>query len=94
MSSFNAVLIDSYTAGKLGGTGKTHNWELSRSIRELIQPKPLILAGGLNQHNVIKAITQVKPYAVDVSSGVESSPGIKSTKKIYEFVKKAKEAEI
>jgi phosphoribosylanthranilate isomerase len=91
---FNAVLIDSHVPGKYGGTGTTHDWELSRRIRELIHPKPLILAGGLRPENVSEAIRMVKPFAVDVSTGVESRPGVKDRKKVFEFIRNAQEAEI
>ena len=87
---FDAILIDSFADGRYGGTGVVHNWELSRRIKQAIQPKPLILAGGLNPENVAEAVCTVEPYAVDVSSGVERQPGIKSHKKIVEFIKNAK----
>lgn len=92
--TLDAVLLDSYVPGKYGGTGITHDWELSKRIREAIHPKPLIMAGGLKPENVKEAIQLVKPYAVDVSSGVESQPGIKDPKKVSEFIKNAKEVEI
>jgi len=92
--TFDAILLDSYIPGRHGGTGKTHDWKLSRHIRDTIYPKPLILAGGLNPENVKEAIRVVKPYAVDVSSGVESLPGVKDREKVFEFVKNAKEVEI
>ncbi len=88
--SFDAVLLDSLNEGKHGGTGTTHDWKLSRDIREAIQPKPLILAGGLTPDNVEEAVRLVRPYAVDVSSGVELSQGVKDPQKIMEFVEKAK----
>jgi len=91
---FDAILLDSGTSSGYGGTGKTHNWELSRRVRDAIYPKPLILAGGLKPENVREAICMVKPYAVDVSSGVESSPGKKDSKKVFEFIKNAMEVEI
>lgn len=91
---FDAILLDSYFPSGYGGTGKTHNWELSRRVREAIYPKPLILAGGLKPENVKEAVCVVKPYAVDVSSGVESCPGIKDRKRVFEFIKNAKEVEI
>ena len=87
---FDAILIDSFADGRYGGTGVVHDWELSRRIKQAIQPKPLILAGGLNPENVAEAVCTVEPYAVDVSSGVERQPGIKSHKKIVEFIKNAK----
>ena len=87
---FNAILIDSFSSNKLGGTGKPHDWRLSRKIRDEIYPKPLILAGGLTVINIQKAVEIVKPYGVDVSSGVETKPGIKDYKKMVEFIEKAK----
>jgi len=89
---FDAVLLDSSVSGKYGGTGVTHDWVLSKKYKELIYPKPLILAGGLSPENVRDAIRIVQPYAVDVSSGVESSPGVKDPEKIFNFIKNAKEA--
>lgn len=89
--SFDAVLLDSFAQGKHGGTGVVHDWELSGRIRQMIEPKPLILAGGLRPENVQEAICVVQPYAVDVSSGVESSPGVKDSHKVIEFIKKAEE---
>jgi len=88
---FDAVLIDSFVDGRYGGTGVVHDWELSKRVKQAIQPKPLILAGGLNPENVAEAVLTVEPYAVDVSSGVEQKPGIKSHQKIVEFIKNAKD---
>jgi phosphoribosylanthranilate isomerase len=87
----DAVLLDSFGNGLYGGTGIVHDWELSKRVRQLIHPKPLILAGGLNPENVAEAVRTVEPYAVDVSSGVEQQPGIKDHKKIVEFIKNAKD---
>jgi len=87
---FDGITLDTYDPEGYGGTGKTHDWELSRQIRDTIYPKPLILAGGLNPGNVNRAVATVKPYAVDVSSGVESRPGVKDREKIFEFVKNAR----
>jgi phosphoribosylanthranilate isomerase len=92
--AFDAILLDSYVSGKCGGTGRTHDWEISKDVKEAIRPKPLILAGGLRPENVREAISMVKPYAVDVSSGVELSPRVKDRKKVFEFIKNAKEVEI
>jgi len=91
--SFNAVLLDSSVGGRHGGTGIIHDWELSRRVRIKIHPKPLILAGGLTPENVKDAIRTVQPYAVDVSTGVESQLGIKDPEKISAFIKNAKEVE-
>jgi len=79
------ILLDSHEPGGLGGTGKSVDWDRARAGR-----MPLILAGGLNPSNVAAAIKVVRPWAVDVSSGVESAPGIKDAMKIRKFVKEAK----
>jgi len=84
---FDVILVDSYVKGKYGGTGKVHDWELSKRIKQHISPKPFILAGGLDPNNVKDAIRIVKPYAVDVSTGVESRQGIKDPRKVGAFVK-------
>ncbi len=92
VSNFSdAILVD--TPGGNGGTGRTHDWTISRRVRELIHPKPLILAGGLNPWNVGEAVKTVKPYAVDVSSGVEVKPGVKDRDKVFKFVKSVLEVE-
>jgi phosphoribosylanthranilate isomerase len=75
----------------MGGTGRTHDWELTARIRSTIYPYPLILAGGLTPGNVRAAIHRVRPFAVDVSSGVEKTIGIKDQGKIREFIMNAKE---
>ena len=76
------VLLDTYVEGVPGGTGETFDWALIPS--EL--SKPVILAGGLTSANVAQAIAQVKPYAVDVSGGVEKGKGIKDREKILAFM--------
>ena len=91
IKNFDAILLDSIVQGKIGGTGVTHDWDLSLKIKQTIHPSPLILAGGLNPKNVRKAIDFVQPYAVDVSSGVEKTPGKKDRKKIIKFIKNAKD---
>jgi len=83
------VLVDTEHAGAGGGTGLTHDWKVSRSVREAID-RPLILAGGLNPSNVREAIETVKPYGVDVASGVESGVGKKDPKLMREFIRAAK----
>ena len=88
--NFDAILVDSHIEGKYGGTGMVNDFKTCREIRETISPKPLILAGGLNPDNVEEAIHIVKPFAVDVSSGVELSLGIKDYEKMLNFVANAK----
>jgi phosphoribosylanthranilate isomerase len=87
---FDAILIDTHVPGKHGGTGVTHDWNISQHVRNAIFPKPLILAGGLNPENVRRSICTVKPYGVDVSTGVESKPGIKDPVKVKAFIREAK----
>lgn len=77
-----ALLLDSHAAGQKGGTGITFEWS---RVRQLNGP-PLILAGGLKPGNVAAAIGSVHPYGVDVSSGVESAPGIKDARRMAEFI--------
>ena len=84
-----ALLLDSFEAEKYGGSGKTFDWQRIPESSGL----PIILAGGLNAENVSTAIAAVHPYAVDVSSGVESSPGIKSVSEMVEFVTRVKNCE-
>ena len=81
-SAAKAILLDAYTEGLVGGTGHVFDWNL---IPKQLT-KPVILAGGLNADNVALAIKQVKPYAVDVSGGVEVSKGIKDVAKIAAFM--------
>ena len=76
-------LFDSHGAGRQGGSGDTFDWSKIPSSF----PYPLILAGGLTPHNVAEAVARVHPYAVDVSSGVESSRGVKSPQLIAQFCK-------
>ena len=89
---FDFLLVDTSKNNGSGGTGITHDWNLSKRIRDLVYPKPLILAGGLTPENVGEAIRVVQPYGVDVSTGVEESPGIKDREKIFKFVERAKGA--
>ena len=86
----DAWLLDAYVADKLGGTGEKFNWALAVQAKKL--GRPIFLAGGLTPENVADAVRTVQPYAVDVSSGVESAPGKKDHGKIQAFVKAAKEA--
>ncbi len=87
-SQARGFLIDSVHNGQFGGTGKAFDW--STLPRRL--PRPLVLAGGLDSGNVANAVRVVRPAAVDVSSGVESAPGIKDEDKMQRFVAAAKTA--
>jgi len=87
---FDAILLDSLSSDEYGGTGRLHDWKLSNRIKVAIHPTPLILAGGLTPENVAEAVRVVKPYAVDVSSGVELQPGIKDKRKVTKFIRNAK----
>jgi len=78
-----AVLVDSFVAGEMGGTGRTAPWELLAAFDPGV---PLILAGGLTPENVADAIRIVRPWGVDVAGGVESSPGKKDHGRIRAFV--------
>jgi len=93
-TGFDAILLDSFVRGIHGGSGRIHNWELSKQIKQLIDPTPIILAGGLTPENVQKAIQVVRPYAVDVSTGVEACPGMKERNKVIQFIKKVREVEL
>ncbi len=86
----DAILADTSNASGMGGTGQIHDWSLTAAVRNRIYPHPLILAGGLTPRNVRLAIKRVKPFAVDVSTGVEKEPGIKDHKLVMEFIKNAK----
>lgn len=92
-AGFDALLSDTFVRGKSGGTGKTSDWDACRKLREMIAPVPFILSGGLNPDNVTKAVVMVRPFAVDVSSGVEAYPGIKDGAKMRAFVKNAARGE-
>ena len=78
-----ALLLDTYVPGIAGGTGKPFDWARVPGKRQ----KPLVLAGGLDPENVVNAIEQVQPFAVDVSGGVELSKGIKDHNKLRAFMR-------
>lgn len=84
----HAFLFDTYASSEKGGTGTPFSWNIIED-RPYVHDK-LFLAGGLNGQNVQEAIVQVRPFAVDVASGVESSPGIKDPKLLQDFIQKAK----
>lgn len=78
------ILLDTYKSSKLGGTGETFNWDLAIKAKRF--GIPIILAGGLRPDNIKSAIETVKPYGLDVNSGVEKAPGIKDEKLIKELI--------
>jgi len=84
-----AVLIDSHVEGAMGGTGHRAPWHLLEGFNPGV---PLILAGGLTPDNVADAIALVRPWGVDVASGVESAPGVKDADKVARFVKNVRDA--
>lgn len=83
-----AVLLDGHAPGLTGGTGQTAPWDLLAAFRPEV---PVILAGGLTPDNVDEAVRTVCPYAVDVASGVESSPGRKDADKVRRFVERVRD---
>jgi len=84
----DAWLLDAYAPGIPGGTGDTFNWSLAAEARQW--GRPVFLAGGLTPENVSLAVRQVRPYGVDVSSGVEATPGRKDAAKVKAFIQAAK----
>ena len=95
-SSLQAVLLDACVPGARGGTGERFNWELipqARQRGDLAEMPPIILAGGLDPDNVAQAIEIVQPWAVDVSSGVESAPGQKDPARIRAFIEAVRSAD-
>jgi len=88
-----AYHLDTYHKEKLGGSGETFNWDLAAKLRNEVD-KPIILAGGLTLDNIADALDAVRPYAVDLSSGVESSPGIKDHAKLRAFIRAVREWDI
>jgi phosphoribosylanthranilate isomerase len=85
-----AWLLDSFVPGQIGGTGARFNWDLAIEAKQW--GRPIVLAGGLTPDNVAEAVGQVRPYAVDVSSGVERTPGCKDIAKLQAFIAAARRA--
>jgi len=84
-----ALLLDAYIPDRFGGTGHLCDWEQAAIVAARHR---VILAGGLNSENVATAVRQVRPFGVDVSSGVEQQPGVKDPGKVARFIRAAKEA--
>lgn len=89
-SAAQALLLDAWVEGTHGGTGALFEWSL---IPEAMRSR-IILSGGLDAGNVAEAVRQVQPYAVDVSSGVETSKGIKDAAKVAAFIKEVKDVDL
>jgi phosphoribosylanthranilate isomerase len=85
----DALVLDSRTADRLGGTGRTHDWSISARIVAAVSPLPVYLAGGLGPENAVAAIARVRPAGVDVNSGVEDATGRKDTERMRDFVARA-----
>jgi phosphoribosylanthranilate isomerase len=88
--SAQGLLLDAHVEGMPGGTGTGFDWNLIPAR----MPMPIVLSGGLDAGNVAAAIEQVRPYAVDVSSGVEAAKGIKDAAKIARFIQEVKQADV
>jgi len=83
-------LLDAYNEDKFGGTGAVFNWDLAVKAKKY--DRPIIIAGGLNPENVVRALQKVRPYGVDVSSGVEKSPGKKDAQLMKKFIQQVRSA--
>jgi len=84
--STRAILLDTYVKGKKGGTGRSFDWGLAIKAGEFNMP--VILSGGLNPENISEAVSMVRPFAVDINSGIEESPGKKDPDLMKELMKK------
>lgn len=84
----DAILLDAYSPNEHGGTGETFDWEIAKKVQEIF-PK-MYLAGGLNDNNIVRAIDNLKPFAVDSCSGIEIEKGLKDEIKLINFVTKGK----
>jgi len=87
----DAYLLDAFSPEARGGTGEKFSWDLAVEAKKF--GKPIFLAGGLTPQNVAEAVRKVQPFAVDVSSGVESAPGKKDRRKIRDFIASVREAQ-
>jgi phosphoribosylanthranilate isomerase len=84
------ILLDAFNPGLYGGVGEPFPWHLFELARQRFPQKRLILSGGLTPENIVQAVTQTRPAAIDVASGVESSPGIKDLDKVRAFITQAR----
>lgn len=82
------LMFDTKIGDQWGGTGETFEWSL---IKDISKGKPFFLSGGINEHNIRKACKEVKPYAVDLSSSLESKPGVKDFDKVESFMEEMRE---
>lgn len=80
----DAILLDAYNPKENGGTGETFDWEIAKKVQEIF-PK-MYLAGGLSSENIVRAILEVKPFAVDACSSLECEKGIKDSNKVRSFI--------
>ena len=93
-ANVDAVLVDSRTATAVGGTGVAFDWAAARNtLFQHVEERKLIAAGGLNPANVAEAISMLRPWGVDVASGVEAAPGRKDPAKVRDFVANARATE-
>lgn len=88
LSCTDYLMFDTKIDGKWGGTGQTFDWSL---VKDITAGKPFFLSGGLNEHNIRKACKQIHPYAVDLSSSLESEPGVKDFDKIENFMEEMRD---
>jgi phosphoribosylanthranilate isomerase len=86
----DAVLVDSYSLSTRGGTGQAYNWGLAAVTLFAATKKRKVAAGGLDPENVAAAVSILKPWGVDVASGVEASPGRKDPEKVRQFIANAR----
>jgi phosphoribosylanthranilate isomerase len=83
-----AFLLDAWSQSAHGGTGETFDWSIAIEAKKVLS-RPIILAGGLKPENVARAVKQVRPWGVDVSSGVENTPGKKNIDMVADFIRRA-----